>query len=375
MGQQSLEVVLTEGNNVGTTIHMPFTSTTTFNDLSLFLNNNFGPNLIKLHPNGYCSQTICQHTLEAIGHNTVQSSLGSLELLPISIHDYGEEITIQLVGVSNISPFQKIHMSDYIHDLKTLIAYQLAMPADKIQLITTDSESELNPEMTIQESDLHDMSTVQVSVTVKGGFSSGAKSFPMINVFDDAAVIKGSWAAAPPWRIVGRGSNIEGICGNNECEAYKRKVYARKRFEPFNMGDVTAPCPMCSKSIEIVNLTFSKCFYTIRGREIDTSKEKTVPWRKVGNYWQTWNPKKAEKKEWAFIQVITKDRSRGFPVPGSSIVKEAPVADTCTICQHALDMSDDIEMRSCCHSFHRECWKKWNEEMPNKGEQLSCPVC
>lgn len=375
MDQQSLKLIVTEGDDVGSTIRMPTTTKTTFNQLISYLNDKFGPKLIKVHPKHSCSQTVCSHTLEAIGENTIQSLLGSFDALPISIHDYSQEITIQLVGMSNIAPFQKIHTSDYVHDLKVLIAHQVSVPSDEIELTATDSDSELNPEITVEESDLHDMSTVQVGVSVKGGSASGGKSFAMINVFDDSAVVKGGWGKAPKWQEVAPGSNIEGICRNNVCRAYKCRVCANKYFEPFNMGDVIANCPVCSEPIEIDNLTFSECFYTIRGREVDTAKEKTVPWRKVGDYWQSWNPEKAKKKKWAFIQVIAMELSRGFPVPESLNVKEAPVSDTCTVCQHALKMSDNIEMRPCCHSFHRECWKKWNEEMLNKGEPACCPLC
>lgn len=54
---------------------------------------------------------------------------------------------------------------------------------------------------------------------------------------------------APSWRTIGRGLNLEGICKNKECIAYKEYVWSNFRFGTFHMSETIhkCKCPQCGK--------------------------------------------------------------------------------------------------------------------------------
>lgn len=174
-----MELVVTAGYEVGTYIHMPATIATTFNQLSLHLERKVGPKAVRVY-SSYCnSQSNCKHVLAAIGNAPIQSLMGPSLMLPISIHDLGPEITIRLVGMSNVSPLQKIHASDHISDLKLIIAQQVPLPPDQIELSNLLDSYDLTADMTIAEAGSFNRCSCPNATALH--FTCSVRMFPQFN--------------------------------------------------------------------------------------------------------------------------------------------------------------------------------------------------
>ncbi len=75
---------------------------------------------------------------------------------------------------------------------------------------------------------------------------------------------------APEWRTIHKGLNLEGICINQACKAYNKKVWAPQKFGTFSIEKVIwkATCPLdkCKSKIQKVETCgFFQCSYTIEG--------------------------------------------------------------------------------------------------------------
>ena len=66
--------------------------------------------------------------------------------------------------------------------------------------------------------------------------------------FQDSKIKKFS-DKAPKWRKLVQGMNLEAICSNSKCKAYKRKVWVPCGFGSFYMAETIseAVCPICHK--------------------------------------------------------------------------------------------------------------------------------
>ncbi len=76
---------------------------------------------------------------------------------------------------------------------------------------------------------------------------------------------------APVWRTIHKGLNLEGICINQPCKAYNKRVWVPQKFGIFYVAEIIseATCPMCKsekglKGVETCGLY--QCHYAIKGR-------------------------------------------------------------------------------------------------------------
>ena len=67
----------------------------------------------------------------------------------------------------------------------------------------------------------------------------------------------------PFWQIIRHGLNIEGICINRACTAYKEKINAPIKAEIFDMKDSELiVCPVCKKNFVPQAFGFINCMYS-----------------------------------------------------------------------------------------------------------------
>lgn len=78
---------------------------------------------------------------------------------------------------------------------------------------------------------------------------------------------------APDYRIIDCGLNLQGVCDNKSCKAWKRKVWAQKGYGLFNMSKeaVTSKCPLCQEIlINVQNLGLYKGIMKVNGKAKDS---------------------------------------------------------------------------------------------------------
>ena len=66
-------------------------------------------------------------------------------------------------------------------------------------------------------------------------------------------------STAPPYRIVGKGLNLEAECNNKGCEAFGKKTWVHKGFKHFNIAKEISKCncPLCGKiTLPAVNVGY-----------------------------------------------------------------------------------------------------------------------
>ena len=63
----------------------------------------------------------------------------------------------------------------------------------------------------------------------------------------DATKITKTVDIGPKWMYVAQGLNLEGVCKNKMCEAYKMNVWSQMKCGKFLMGETVykCPCPIC----------------------------------------------------------------------------------------------------------------------------------
>jgi len=79
---------------------------------------------------------------------------------------------------------------------------------------------------------------------------------------------------APSWRTIESGINFEGVCKNDQCQAYQKSVLSPKKFGMFSVGKLKVSCPQCMKEITPTRCGFYDCYYEFEGELEDGKKEK-----------------------------------------------------------------------------------------------------
>ena len=82
----------------------------------------------------------------------------------------------------------------------------------------------------------------------------------------------------PEWRCIGKGINLFGICGNENCRAKGKQVI---QHVPFKQYDVYSEgfmgiCPICKKHFDLDTCSFYKCDYKCEGTFFDKLKDTWV---------------------------------------------------------------------------------------------------
>ena len=80
--------------------------------------------------------------------------------------------------------------------------------------------------------------------------------------------------SAPDWRVAVDGLNLEGLCNNKNCEAYKKWVIINIGFGIFDLilNEKPTNCPICKKPVFPETCAFSTCSYRYSGIKIIPGK-------------------------------------------------------------------------------------------------------
>ena len=93
-------------------------------------------------------------------------------------------------------------------------------------------------------------STLQQTISMCGGGPPLGMKF--VDVTKDSALQQIPLVTnAPKWRIIGSGLNVEGICLNSSCIAFKKLVFDRKRMVTWSLLADKCSCPICSTQFQV----------------------------------------------------------------------------------------------------------------------------
>lgn len=89
----------------------------------------------------------------------------------------------------------------------------------------------LDNSMSVGDADLTDNCTINLSINYTGGGPNPIKfnslKTEVFGVFSKKA---------PAWRVIDKGFNLEGVCGNVDCDAHNRRVWVQFNFGKFNLS-------------------------------------------------------------------------------------------------------------------------------------------
>lgn len=124
---------------------------------------------------------------------------------------------------------------------------------------------DLQDHRTLQSYRMTSGSTITLTLRLPGGMGGVAPKTFVDGSQHGAKVIR-AWApTAPRWRQTARGLAIEGLCMNQECEAYRKRVVDNKHFETFDLMRDKAWCPCCHQEIRPLLPGFNNCNFRIKG--------------------------------------------------------------------------------------------------------------
>ena len=220
-------------------------------------------------------------------------------------------------------------------------------------------------------------------LSLKGGWGA-ERPMAFADLRKDKRGLKiGQWSKkAPKWRRASRGLCIEGMCSNDDCEAYDEKVVVSKGFAKFDLqvdgrpaegaamkSHSTCACPMCDEFIVPLTASFNNCYWRWDGvKEIQGGRQEVsaVEWQHTGNEYHCFDPKAVEKggagtAMWSRLML--------------EAVEDDPRSD-CTLCNGLLTSRAQSQCGQCHHRFHLLCLDDWKAMC---GKQMAtsvpCPRC
>jgi len=162
-----------------------------------------------------------------------------------------------------------------------------------------------------------------------------------------------------PWRLISNGLNIEGLCTNFKCPAYKQMVVINLGFGEFDCARIILErknkCPQCKHQIHPTKYALHNCrWWYVNHYSIDD-----FPLNTVDNKYEL-NDLHCEYIIMETMPLLKNDQI-------NTKLQE------CAICLNTIENDNETICLRCSHTYHRNCIRKWlqsNESMVNK-----CPLC
>ncbi len=161
-----------------------------------------------------------------------------------------------------------VDMADTIADVKDKISFLEEIPPDQLRLFFRGEV--LEDHKRLRDYKIEKESTLHLVLRLRGG------GMPF-NTFEKPKQAELS-DTAPDWRLITSGINLEGTCENKECKAYGCLVWIRIGFKTITLNEAPPAyseddppaypqfaCPMCRDGVEVKNVGFFNCAWTIDG--------------------------------------------------------------------------------------------------------------
>ena len=217
---------------------------------------------------------------------------------------------INISGSVNFS--MTVYKTDTVQKIKETIQEKGNIPIDEIVLIYKSKilkDDEILKDLKIENnSKLH----CHTSNSIIGGGSPFG--LDMANIANKEGLEKRNFGKnGKKWNRITKGLNIEGVCNNSNCEAYKYKVDCPIGLGDFNLLENIRKikCPMCSKFFELETCSFCKCQYQIEGLSLSGEtkdiEETKTEWIRVEKDYDYYDPIKSGTVTWLKLVIHTKD--------------------------------------------------------------------
>lgn len=156
-----------------------------------------------------------------------------------------------------------VDLSDTVKDLKDKIAARLEMSFDDIMLAFATKQTH-DDSLTLGQLGVIENSTLFIKLPLRGGASVDPFVFNSLQ----KEKLKDFSSSAPDYRTMKKGLNLEGTCQIQTCKAFKKRVWAPKGMNLFNIAKEmqTSKCPLCKGFLkDVENCGFTDCLYSIEG--------------------------------------------------------------------------------------------------------------
>jgi hypothetical protein len=169
--------------------------------------------------------------------------------------------------------------STTVQELQEEVQSREGIPAKHQRFIFEGKQLSDSPK-TLGDYGVQKDSTVQLLLRLRGGGAVPA-SLPTKTSFADISnrmmmKVTPYGISAPAWRYIVRGLNVEGLCKNSSCKAYKRMVICQKGFTAFNVAVQPVHCPLCRTPVKAITCSFSDCVWMFEGRKADPKSKKQI---------------------------------------------------------------------------------------------------
>ena len=171
----------------------------------------------------------------------------------------------------------------------------------------------------------------------------------------------------PFWQIIRHGLNIEGICINRACTAYKEKINAPIKAEIFDMKDSELiVCPVCKKNFVPQAFGFINCMYSYAFiKELNEGVIQQIQiqkWFYAGKKFKYFEDHLNVNDKWSelklFIKLIETDS-----------IDDKKIEEFCGFCRNLI-LNIKRKKLKCGHLYHNECDRVMKDVF-----NLECYLC
>ena len=139
----------------------------------------------------------------------------------------------------------------------------------------------------------------------------GGGGIDMADISNKEGLVSNNYSKkAKKWNFITEGLNVTGICKNEGCEAYDKKVDCQIGLGTFDLvrNADEVRCPMCQNEIDPLTCCFCECEYKMEGKKKVNGKTEKVntDWKRVEKDYEYYDPDKSGTVKWLMLIIETR---------------------------------------------------------------------